>query len=83
MVLVGLPLDILNGCIVMGFLKSDLNHNTRMEHSPKKWGGKTAGLPATPTAIISQTVFSDLLACQTRMASIQCKYYIFNIWTVF
>lgn len=42
-----------------------------------------AGLPATPTVVFSQTVFSDPLACQTQMAPSQCKYYIFNIWMVF
>lgn len=69
----------------MDFSKSDLNHNTR-KHDFAKRGGRekeTAGLPATATVVFSQTVFSDPLACQTRMAPIQCKYYIFNIWMEF
>lgn len=45
----------------MDFLKSDLNHNTRKYNFVKNWrgggGGETAGLPATPTLVFSQTVF--------------------------
>jgi len=69
----------------MDFLKSDLNHNTRKYDFVKNGEGRkeTAGLPTTPTVIFSQAVFSDPLACQARMAPIQCKYYIFNIWMAF